>query len=213
MATTSMWRRKPRRARVRSRASPMVLESVAPMPCDSPCATTLSRTGTLTLMCVLAPLTLTHLLALSLSVCLCCQQLQPLSTCSPNVNHALAQIGRVEAFRAFCNKMWNATKFVLMQLGEGFAPAPFSEVAHAGPQRHKMEQWILSRLNAAIIQSNEGLTHYHFSKVVALVCACSLVTNHYSSYGVRRMIHRALQRAMASGSTSFATFSSSAPSP
>jgi valyl-tRNA synthetase len=61
--------------------------------------------------------------------------------------------------------MWNATKFVLMQLGQDFAPAAFADIANPGADRHPMEKWILSRLNAAIIQSNEGLASYQFSKV------------------------------------------------
>lgn len=39
-------------------------------------------------------------------------------------------INRVLSYRHFCNKIWNATKFALMNLGEGFVPNETHEVCN-----------------------------------------------------------------------------------
>ena len=31
---------------------------------------------------------------------------------------------RVEGYRKFCNKIWNATRFAMLKLDESFVPAP-----------------------------------------------------------------------------------------
>ena len=49
------------------------------------------------------------------------------------------EILRVEGYRKFCNKLWNATKFAMLKFEEGFVPEPTAQVClnsaalYAGP--------------------------------------------------------------------------------
>ncbi|XP_055949994.1 valine--tRNA ligase-like isoform X1 [Argiope bruennichi] len=68
-------------------------------------------------------------------------------------------INRVEGYRHFCNKLWNATKFALMYLGSDFKPkAEFQLSGHES----KMDLWILSRLSCAVEACNTGFETYDF---------------------------------------------------
>ncbi|XP_066469580.1 valine--tRNA ligase, mitochondrial [Tiliqua scincoides] len=51
-------------------------------------------------------------------------------------------VAAVETANRFCNKVWNALKFTLAALGEGFTPLRTEEVFASSP----MDRWILSRL-------------------------------------------------------------------
>lgn len=37
---------------------------------------------------------------------------------------------RVEGYRKFCNKLWNATRFALMKLGDDFIPRENAKVCY-----------------------------------------------------------------------------------
>jgi len=52
-------------------------------------------------------------------------------------------IKRVVAYRHWCNKLWNAIKFGMLRLGEGFEPAAVARVDGSTPLEAK---WILTRL-------------------------------------------------------------------
>ncbi|XP_059137489.1 valine--tRNA ligase, mitochondrial [Peromyscus eremicus] len=77
-------------------------------------------------------------------------------------------VSEVLNYRHFCNKLWNALRFVLRALGEDFVPQPAEEVC---PSSH-MDAWILSRLAFAAHECERGfltrelslVTHtlYHF---------------------------------------------------
>ncbi|NWW55346.1 SYVM protein, partial [Pedionomus torquatus] len=56
------------------------------------------------------------------------------------------EVTTVLSYRHFCNKIWNALKFVLAALGPGFDPQPPEETV---PQ-HPMDRWVLSRLVQAV---------------------------------------------------------------
>jgi len=64
-------------------------------------------------------------------------------------------LGRAEGYKNFCNKLWNATRFVLLHT-EGFTPP-----AEYSPQSDG-ERWILSRLNTTIIKAREHFASYRF---------------------------------------------------
>jgi valyl-tRNA synthetase len=63
-------------------------------------------------------------------------------------------LGRMEGFRNFCNKLWNAARYVLMNT-EGFDPA-------APSHRSEADEWILSRLQTTITETASSIEQYRF---------------------------------------------------
>lgn len=62
-------------------------------------------------------------------------------------------LGRVEGYRNFCNKIWNAARFVLMNVKENVAP----------PAEYTLvDRWILTRLQDAIQQAHQHFKDYRF---------------------------------------------------
>ncbi|NXT42641.1 SYVM protein, partial [Pelecanoides urinatrix] len=70
-----------------------------------------------------------------------------MALCSHNVHgdDIRLDVGTALSYRRFCNKIWNAVKFVLAALGPHFVPQPPEETV---PQ-HPMDRWVLSRLAQA----------------------------------------------------------------
>ncbi|KAJ3368808.1 hypothetical protein GGF31_006095 [Allomyces arbusculus] len=65
---------------------------------------------------------------------------------------------RVEGYRKFCNKLWNATRFALSKL-----PADFKMPANWSVKDLSLvEQWILAKLNKAITEVNAQLEAMNF---------------------------------------------------
>lgn len=64
---------------------------------------------------------------------------------------------RVEASRNFANKIWNASRFVLMNLDEGLA-AKYRE--ETPKYRNSADKWILTRLNTVIKEVTENLDKF-----------------------------------------------------
>jgi valyl-tRNA synthetase len=69
---------------------------------------------------------------------------------------------RFELARNFCNKLWNAARFVLLNL-EGYAFEPIADADLAVEDR-----WILSRLSSVTSQVTAALEHYHFADAMRL---------------------------------------------
>ncbi len=66
-------------------------------------------------------------------------------------------LGRVEGYRNFCNKLWNATRYVLMNTEEHAADLRAGECEYSVADR-----WIRGRLGVAAGQVRAGLDAYRF---------------------------------------------------
>ncbi|KAJ2866638.1 valine--tRNA ligase [Coemansia erecta] len=68
-------------------------------------------------------------------------------------------VQRIDGYRKFCNKLWNATRFALMKLGDDFVP-----LAGATPTgcESLAEKWILHRLNIAVRNVNTAFEEMDF---------------------------------------------------
>ncbi|MDQ6898201.1 MAG: valine--tRNA ligase [Candidatus Dormibacteraeota bacterium] len=64
---------------------------------------------------------------------------------------------RIEGFRRFANKLWNASRLVLMGLGDEPVPTPAADASLA-----LMDRWLLSRLQAAVKTATQGIESYSF---------------------------------------------------
>ena len=75
-------------------------------------------------------------------------------------------LGRCEGYRNFCNKLWNATRFVLMQTEGrdcGFAPHTAAQCVPGGYLHFPASsRWIVSRLQRTVDASERALAEYRF---------------------------------------------------
>ncbi|KIK55696.1 hypothetical protein GYMLUDRAFT_205313 [Collybiopsis luxurians FD-317 M1] len=69
------------------------------------------------------------------------------------------EILRVEGYRKFCNKVFNATKFAMLKLEESFVPEP---IAKPTGNESLVEQWIFHKLNVAATEVNAHLAERNF---------------------------------------------------
>jgi len=72
---------------------------------------------------------------------------------------------RCEMGRNLCNKLWNASRFILMNLDPGFVPLEFSVDA----QLDLSDRWILSRLNRTAGSVTSCLEGYSFHEAASAV--------------------------------------------
>jgi valyl-tRNA synthetase len=70
---------------------------------------------------------------------------------------------RTEMARNFCNKIWNASRFVLMNLGEGFAPSA-DAAATVQAEGSLAERWIVSRYGAMLTAVDAALRRYEMAE-------------------------------------------------
>ncbi|MCA9134961.1 MAG: class I tRNA ligase family protein, partial [Planctomycetales bacterium] len=70
---------------------------------------------------------------------------------------------RFEAARNFCNKLWNASRFVMLNL-EGFEPSSL-EIKTLPLE----DRWILSRLSTTLDQFDAALAGYHHADAARII--------------------------------------------
>ncbi|XP_048593948.1 valine--tRNA ligase, mitochondrial 1-like [Brassica napus] len=74
---------------------------------------------------------------------------------------------RVVGYRQWCNKLWNAVRFALIRLGDGYAPTMV-----LSPETMPFScQWILSELNKTISKTVESLDAFDLSEAANTVYA------------------------------------------
>jgi valyl-tRNA synthetase len=69
-------------------------------------------------------------------------------------------IPRVAGYRAFLNKIWNATRFALMRT-EGLPVRPIDEIKD---QMSMADRWIVSRLQKVSEKASQGIAQYRFNE-------------------------------------------------
>ncbi|MBL4821817.1 MAG: valine--tRNA ligase [Gammaproteobacteria bacterium] len=70
-------------------------------------------------------------------------------------------MGRIEGYRNFCNKIWNAARYVLMNTeGKEFNLAPDKE-----QQASVVDRWIVSRLQKTVGEVHDAMVDYRFDLV------------------------------------------------
>ncbi len=79
---------------------------------------------------------------------------------SPQTRRIALSIKRIEGYRNFSNKLWNASRFALMNLDETSAKA----TGEAPPASALANRWILSRLHVALAESARGLDEYRLDE-------------------------------------------------
>ncbi len=71
---------------------------------------------------------------------------------------------RLDGYRSFCNKIWNSSRFILMNLPDGFVPKPLEEKALTS-----QDQWILDRLNTCIDNYDRAYSTYQFYEMASCI--------------------------------------------
>ncbi|WFD35941.1 valine--tRNA ligase [Malassezia cuniculi] len=75
---------------------------------------------------------------------------------------------RVEGYRKFCNKLWNATRFAMLKLDNDYAPLSQEDEDKFVPES-LVERWILHRLNEAVRRVDTALQERSFMSATSVV--------------------------------------------
>ncbi len=74
-----------------------------------------------------------------------------------NTRHVRFDMNRVEGYRNFCNKLWNASRYVLLNTDEDQ-----SDLGDGAFQYSPADQWILSHLQHTIERCHQDIANYRF---------------------------------------------------
>ncbi|CAD5123228.1 DgyrCDS11590 [Dimorphilus gyrociliatus] len=73
---------------------------------------------------------------------------------------------RIQGYRFFCNKLWNAVRFAISSLGDNYKPSieekPKDDIS-------LIDKWIFSRLSQTIAVCKNGFEGYEFPKVTTAI--------------------------------------------
>ena len=94
---------------------------------------------------------------------------------SPGTDIAFSE-ARTEGYRAFANKIWNAARFIFMNIDRakeaGIVVDPHSLLAQMFQFRRTAPleaRWIVSRLNQCAAEVNQALENYRFDDAAKLI--------------------------------------------
>ncbi|MDG4552225.1 MAG: valine--tRNA ligase [Candidatus Contendobacter sp.] len=73
-------------------------------------------------------------------------------------------MGRVEGYRNFCNKLWNAARYVLMNTEGKDTGLSGGEI-----ELSQADRWILSRLQGAVSEVNAAIQDYRFDQMAQAI--------------------------------------------
>ncbi|MCC5815546.1 MAG: valine--tRNA ligase [Leptospira sp.] len=71
---------------------------------------------------------------------------------------------RLDGYRSFCNKIWNSTRFILMNLEEDFTTANLNEL-----HLEANDEWILNRFNVTLEKYEKAYKSYHFYEMAQVI--------------------------------------------
>lgn len=78
-------------------------------------------------------------------------------------------ITRVEGYRRFCNKLWNALKFALMKLGDDYRGSSVLDVNAVSTNGLPVDKWMLAKVARAAEAANRNFAAFNLMNVTAAV--------------------------------------------
>lgn len=83
----------------------------------------------------------------------------------PEGKDILFDESRLDGYRSFCNKIWNSTRFILMNLEEDFRPESLDSLEDL----EASDVWILDRFNQTLARYEKAYKNYHFYEMAQAI--------------------------------------------